>query len=294
LTGRFPPRGANSSQTPVAAAPSGFLATADAGTGIRHVEDVMGMPWMFDICDSGVGPDALGAVVQWLHWVDRSFSTYREDSEVARLNRRELTREQLHPDVREVLDRCEQLRRETGGYFDAAAPYRARSAPGAGYGGPGSVDPSGLVKGWAIARVAAQLRAAGAHNFSVNAGGDALLGGHPAGDDRWRVGIQHPRSARDIAVTLGLSELAIATSGSYVRGAHIQDPFAGRAPAGLLSVTIVGPDIATADAYATAAFAMGATRAGHFCAGLDGYDAVLIRDDDTVITTPGIDALRYA
>jgi FAD:protein FMN transferase len=270
--------------------PSGFLPTS--GAGLRHVEDVMGMPWMFDICDTTVGADALRSVIQWLHWVDATFSTYRADSQIARLNRRELTREQLHPDVREVLDRCEQLRRDTGGYFDIAAPYRARSAPDAGHGGPGSVDPSGLVKGWAIARAAEQLRDAGALNFSVNAGGDALLSGHPDGDDRWRVGIQHPRSPTEIAITLGLRDQAIATSGTYVRGAHIHDPLTGSAPSGLLSVTIVGPDIATADAYATAAFAMGATRAGHFCAGLDGYDAVLIRDDDTVITTTGIDDLR--
>jgi thiamine biosynthesis lipoprotein len=273
----------------VAAAPSAFLPAA----GLRHVEDVMGMPWLFDICDT-VTLETLRPVIQWLHWVDATFSTYRADSQIARLNRRELTREQLHPDVREVLDRCEQLRRTTGGYFDIAAPYRARSAPDAGYGGPGSVDPAGLVKGWAIARVTEQLRDAGARNFSLNAGGDALLSGRPDGDDRWWVGIQHPRSVAEIAMTLGLCDQAIATSGTYVRGAHIHDPLAGRAPSGLLSVTIVGPDVATADAYATAAFAMGATRAGHFCAGLGGYDAVLIRDDDTVITTAGIDELRYA
>jgi thiamine biosynthesis lipoprotein len=57
-------------------------------------------------------------------------------------------------------------------------------------------------------------------------------------------------------------------------------------------VTIVGPDVATADAYATAAFAMGAERAPRFCSTLEGYDAVLIREDDTVLTTSGIDQLR--
>jgi thiamine biosynthesis lipoprotein len=253
----------------------------------------MGMPWIFDICDASVGLEALRAVVQWLHWVDATFSTYRADSEISRLNRGELTREQLHPDVREVLERCEQLRRETGGYFDIAAPYRARTAPSTGDGGPGSVEPSGLVKGWAIARAAQQLRDAGAQNFSVNAGGDALLRGHPDGDDRWRIGILHPRSARDIALTLGLRDLAIATSGAYERGAHIVDPLGTAAPSGLLSVTIVGPDVGAADGYATAAFAMGAIGAARFCSGLDGYDAVLIRDDDTVVTTSGIDQLRY-
>jgi FAD:protein FMN transferase len=254
----------------------------------------MGMPWMFDICDTTVGLEALRPVIEWLHWIDASFSTYRADSQIARLNRRELTREQLHPEVCEVLDRCEQLRASTGGYFDIASPYRAGSGPEAGYGGPGSVDPSGLVKGWAIARAAQQLRDAGAHNFSVNAGGDALLSGHPDGDDHWRVGIQHPRPTSDVAMTLGLRDMAIATSGAYVRGAHIHDPLTGSAPSGLLSATIVGPDVATADACATAAFAMGAARAAQFCVGLDGYDAVLIRDDDTIISTAGIDALRYA
>jgi thiamine biosynthesis lipoprotein len=252
----------------------------------------MGMPWMFDVCGTAVGLEALRAVVERLHWVDAAFSTYRSDSEISRFNRGELARQRLHADVEEVLDRCERLKRETGGYFDVAAPYRDGSAPAAGCGGPGSIDPSGLVKGWAIAGAAKQLRDAGAVSFSVNAGGDALLCGHPDGEDRWRVGIQHPRSAGEMAMTLGLRDMAIATSGTYARGAHIIDPIGRTAPSGLLSVTIVGPDIATADAYATAAFAMGATRAAHFCAGLDGYDAILIRDDDTVITTPGIDQLQ--
>lgn len=250
------------------------------------------MPWMFDICDVTVRREVLRSVIERLHWVDATFSTYRDDSQISRLNRGELTRAQLHADAREVLDRCDQLRRDTDGYFDIAAPYRSATVPSGGYGGPGSLEPSGLVKGWAVAYAARQLRDAGALNFSVNAGGDALLSGHPDGDDRWRVGIQHPRSAADIALTLGLRDLAVATSGTYVRGDHIVDPLADRAPSGLLSVTIVGPDVATADAYATAAFAMGATRAAHFCAGLDGYDAVLIRDDDTVVTTAGIDRLR--
>lgn len=287
---RFPPAGASSSHTRLPASPSGILPTTS--TGLRHVEHVMGMPWMFDICDVSVDIAELRSAVQWLHWVDRTFSPYRADSEISRLNRGELARQDLHADVREVLDHCDALRELTGGYFDIAAPYRSRTAPADGYGGPGSLDPSGLVKGWAIGRVAKHLRQAGAHNLSVNAGGDASVSGHPDGDDRWRVGIQHPRSQRDIAMTLGLRDTAIATSGAYVRGAHIVDPLSGQAPSGLLSVTVVGPDVATADAYATAAFAMGARRAAGFCATLEGYDAVLIQEDDTVLTTPGIDQLR--
>ena len=91
----------------------------------------------------------------------------------------------------------------------------------------------------------------------MNAGGDLVADGHPDGDGAWRVGIQHPRSARDIAITLAIRDAAVATSATYVRGDHIRDPRAAAAPAGLLSVTITGPELPTADAYATAAFAMG-------------------------------------
>jgi thiamine biosynthesis lipoprotein len=258
---------------------------------------------MFDICDPHVQKSALAAAVDWLHWVDATFSTYRTDSEISRLNRGELSPGDLHPDVVAVLERCAGLRDETHGYFDIEAPYRSGSplgsgsgsgaaAPQAGRGGPGSVEPSGLVKGWAVAGVVRILREAGAANFLVNASGDIHAAGHPDGDSAWRVGIQHPRLPAEVALTLALSDAAVATSGTHARGEHICDPFNEESPSGLLSVTITGEDIATADAYATAAFAMGAERAAAWCARLQGYDAALICEDDTILTTRGLAKLR--
>jgi thiamine biosynthesis lipoprotein len=287
----LPGRGANSSHTPLPPAPSGFVPTTRGG--LRHVEHVMGMPVMFDICDPEVAGSALRRAVDWLHWVDATFSTYRADSEISRLNRGELRSAEVHPEVTEVLIRCAELHDETDGYFDIEAPYRPGGrAPEAGCGGAGSVEPSGLVKGWAVAGVVRILREAGATNFLVNASGDIYAAGHPDGANAWRVGIQHPRLAREVALTLALRETAVATSGTQARGEHIIDPFGERAPSGLLSVTITGDDIATADAYATAAFAMGAERAASWCAGLEGYEAALICDDDTVLTTSGLAELR--
>ncbi len=250
----------------------------------------MGMPVMFDICDPGAGTSALQAAVDWLHWVDATFSTYRVDSQISRLNRGELAPQDVHPDVAAVLTRCAELKGETDGYFDIEAPYRAPpesggAAPAAGRGGPGSVEPSGLVKGWAIAGVVRILREAGISDFLVNASGDIHAAGHPDGHSAWRVGIQHPRLPAEIALTLALSDAAVATSGTQARGQHITDPFSRRGPSGLRSVTVTGPDIATADAYATAAFAMGAEQAAAWCAQLEGYEAALIRDDDTILTT---------
>ena len=107
----------------------------------------------------------------------------------------------------------------------------------------------------------------------------------------WRVGIQHPRRRDRVAAVLAASDVGIATSGTYERGAHIIDPHTGRAPEGVLSVSVVGPDVATADAYATAAYAMGPMGA-EWCLGLRGYAAIVILADDTVLSTPAMSRYR--
>ena len=92
---------------------------------------------------------------------------------------------------------------------------------------------------------------------------------------------------------LGLRAGAVATSGTYERGEHILDPHTGLAPEGVLSVTIVGEDLAVADAYATAAFAMG--RAGaRWAATLPGHGAIVILDDDTISYSAGVERLSAA
>ena len=189
------------------------------------VEHVMGMPVRVD------GDIDAPRVFAWLRWVDATFSTYRPDSEISRLGRGE--RFEPHPLVREVLARCRELRAETGGYFDVRAG--------------GRLDPSGYVKGWAVQRAAAFGRG----RFLIDAGGDVLLRGS------WRVGIRHPYVSGKLAAALTLSDGAVATSGAYERGPHVLDPFTGRPATGLSSVTVIGRDLGTVDAYATAAFAAG-------------------------------------
>jgi len=247
-------------------------------TGLRRVEQIMGMPISIDVRDAGIEPAALERAFAWLRFVDETFSTYRDDSEVSRLACGELALDDAHPEVRYVLGRCEQLRRETGGYFDARGTGR------------GPLDPSGLVKGWSVDRAARILEIAGACNYLVNAGGDIRLRGRPAPGARWRVGIQHPIVRDRLAAVIEADDLAIATSGEYERGAHILDPHTGEAPTGVLSVTVVGPDLATADAYATAAFAMGED-GPRWTARLAPYEAMTILADERVLLTGGFPAV---
>jgi thiamine biosynthesis lipoprotein len=189
------------------------------------VEHVMGMPVRVE------GAIDARRVFAWLRWVDATFSTYRADSEISRLDRAELR--DPHPLVLEVLARCEELRRETGGLFDVRAG--------------GRLDPSGYVKGWAVQRAAAFGRG----RFLIDAGGDVVLRG------TWRVGIRHPYERDALAAAITVADCAVATSGAYERGAHIVDPRTGRPATGLSSVSVVGRDLGTADAYATAAFVAG-------------------------------------
>ena len=244
-----------------------------------RVEHVMGMPIVVDVRDDGIGAAAVDSVFDWLRFVDGTFSTYQDESEISRLNRGELALADAHETVREVLARCEELRHETDGYFDARAPIA------------GSLDPSGLVKGWAVDRAGAVLEEHGARNYAVNAGGDMVLRGGALPDDRWRVGIQHPRLRDRIAKVVAAKDLAVATSGAYARGEHVVDPHTARPPAGVLSVTITGPQLATADAYATAAFAMGKSGPAWTARLPIGYEAMTILADDRVLLTPGFPAL---
>jgi thiamine biosynthesis lipoprotein len=214
----------------------------------HHVEHVMGMAISIDVRDH-VGVDAIDAVVVWLHHVDATFSTHRADSQVSRLGLGEIELDDLDDEVLAVMELCEQVYVDTDGAFDilsVPAPNGSR------------LDPSGLVKGWAIERAAGILEAYGAANFCINAGGDIALRGTAGADAPWRVGIRHPGERLASAAVLAVSgPCAVATSATYERGAHIVDPATGAPTADLASVTIVGPDLTFVDAYATAVFVMG-------------------------------------
>lgn len=251
--------------------------TAPAARTVR-VEPVMGTVVSFDVRDDAPGiDDALAHAVAVLHAIDETFSTYRPSSAISRLERGDLALTDAPADVRWVLVRCAQLRQETGGYFDVRAT--------------GRLDPSALVKGWALERATRVLEAAGLGNFCITGGGDVVCRGAAAPGDRWHIGVQHPLDREAIAAVVVGTDLAVATSGAYERGDHVRDPYGGAAPRGVRSVTVTGPDLGFADAYSTAAFAMGAQGpawTAHLPA--RGYEAMTILAAGTVRSTPGFPA----
>ena len=203
----------------------------------------MGTAISLDVRDADVRPGALDDVFAWFRRVDDTFSTYKEHSPISRLGRGEISVADCDPEVEWVLHRCEEIRRMTGGYFDAWAS--------------GTLDPSGLVKGWSVEVASAMLVERGSANHCINAGGDIRLRGEPEPGRPWHAGISHPLERNALTVVVVGKELAVATSGTAERGLHVIDPLSRRPAATLASVTLVGPDLTLTDAYATAAVAMG-------------------------------------
>jgi thiamine biosynthesis lipoprotein len=219
---------------------------------------------------SPAAADAVAAVYSELREVDATFSTYRADSAVSRLNRGGLALADADPDVREVADRCAAARTRTGGLFDADRP-------------DGTWDPSGLVKGWATERAARLLAAVGV-DWCLNAGGDVVVL-CPSGEE-FGIGIQDPADPTRVGAVVRRSSGGVATSGSAARGAHIYDPRTGRVvTGGAASVTVAGPSLETADVLATAAFVAGPDWAD-VLAREPGYCALAMFDGGRVVVTP--------
>jgi thiamine biosynthesis lipoprotein len=242
----------------------------------NRVIHVMGMAVSIDIRadppDLGALDEAVAEVGQWLGWVDGTFSTYQDDSDVSRLARGELDVAAAAPEVAEVLALGERFREATGGYFDVRAG--------------GRLDPSGVVKGWAVERASELLLAAGFADHAVNAGGDIRVRGRPGPGRKWRVGIAHPHVQGGLAGVAEVADGAVATSGTAERGAHVIDPHTGQAALELASVTVVGPELVAADVYATAALAMGRAAPG-WLEGLAGHEAFVVGADATTWHTAG-------
>ena len=209
-----------------------------------------------------------------LHEVDRVFSTYKADSPLSRLRRGELSLGQAPPEVADVLDLCRDAREATGGWFDPWAM-------------PGGVDPTGLVKGWAAGRALEALRASGAHGALVNAAGDLVGFGGVSEHQAFKAGIADPREPTRLAAVVVLRG-ALATSGTYERGAHLMNPHTRVRESAVASASVTGDDPALADAWATALCVGGEAVLEHLGRAL-GYEALLIGHDGRSVASAGFE-----
>lgn len=163
------------------------------------------------------------------------------------------------PDQREI--------DEARSHVDASAIMLDNAASSVAFSRPGmAIDLGGIAKGYAADRAAVVLRANGIVSALINAGGDMRCMGERPGGGPWKVGVRHPRRRDALACEISLTDRGIDTSGDYERYAmvagrrcsHIIDPRRG-IPVGdtVVSATVIAPDSATADIYATALCILG-------------------------------------
>lgn len=226
--------------------------------GKRYEIQVWGTVLFLDLGSTSISEgsmdEAVESVKEFVYEVDEVFSTYKDGSFVSRLRRCEIDIAQCPTDLQEVWQLCAAARDLTGGAFD---PWAVA----------GGFDPSGYVKGWAADRVAQILLGAGCQQVQVNAAGDLTLRGGVVEKGvvgPWKIGVVNPDNRQEVLRIFEIFDGAIATSGTYERGAHIFDPHTGTIAIGAMSATVLGPDGGLADALATALMVAGADGASWF------------------------------
>ena len=239
-------------------------------------------------------------IEQVLEQVNKTFSTWDENSELSLLNQKPINQWiKVSSELFFVLDQSKKIYQQTQGYFD---PGMGRLIDAWGFGAskvaqkpsraqvsellPLSsiqylqledgrvkktrdihVNLSAIAKGFGVDQVAKLLKENQVQNYLVEIGGEVITSGKQ-GEKVWMLGIERPNGTEPIAIAL--NNQAIATSGNYrhyfvwegVRYMHILTPSSGLpANTDLASVSVLDKQTMVADAYATAMMAMGSKKA---------------------------------
>ena len=156
------------------------------------------------------------------------------------------------------------------------------------------IDLNSIAKGYTVDMAARRLESLGIGDYIIEIGGEIRCRGrNPRGGD-WVVGIDSPFEGnndpgRSLQTRLALRDMSLATSGNYRRYrtdaegnkvAHTIDPRTGRSSLSrLLSVTVIRPECAEADALCTMFMAMGDREALEFARQADTLALYFIMDD---------------
>ena len=275
------------------------------------------------------GLAALEAVFQEADRIDRLMSTYKDDSEISKINRTaaesavvvshelyqliarsleisvltqgafDITydsvgqhydfRERQRPDDETVVSELENIDYRYVELDDQSASIRFLQ-DGV------RINLGGIAKGYVVERGIDILRSKGIENAIVTAGGDSRLLGDRRGRP-WMVGIRDPRKDGEVAISVPLQDEAISTSGDYerffdedgVRYHHIIQPGTGMPASGVHSATVFGPDAITTDALSTSVFVMGVDLGLRMIAVLPDYESIVIDAEGQVFFSDGLE-----
>lgn len=246
---------------------------------MKDQRTAMGMPVIIDIVDQNSTLKDIDDLFEYFEYIEQIFSPFRENSETCRINRDEISPNDYSPEMKEILLLAEQTKKDTDGFFNIETF-------------PGKINPVGIVKGWAIYNAAKILEKKGFKNFYVDIGGDIQTKGLNQEGKKWKIGIRNPFSdtpGQELIKIVYLSGEGIATSGNYLRGEHIYNPFNPKEKLeDLVSFSIIGPNIYEADRFATAVFAMG-KEGINFIENISGFEGYMVTRDKRATMTSGFE-----
>ncbi len=185
--------------------------------------------------------------------IDRSMSTYRQDSELSSFNHSRITEWQpVSEALAKLVLEALEISHWSGGAFDVTVgplvnlwgfgpdPKSQQTPPDAmiaaarervGYDKlavrlqPPAlakripdlyVDLSAIAKGYAVDNVALHLEGLGIHDYMVEIGGELCLKGLSPRGGPWRIAIERPvAKVREVEKILALTNISVATSGDY-------------------------------------------------------------------------------
>jgi len=282
----------------------------------------------FGVADGALAADCSERVFAEMRRIEALMSTYRDDSEITRVNdNAALEPVAISAELKRLIERSIDFSKLSGGAFDItyasigyAYDYRQHRQPDDAtvaaklpaidyrhielegnrvhFSRPGvRIDLGGIAKGYAVDRAVDIAGKCGISRAMISAGGDSRIVGDHDGRP-WMIGIRHPRQDDGIALRLPLSDSAISTSGDYERYFiaddgkrvhHILNPATGRPSQGSWSATVIGPDAMTTDALSTTIFILGADKGLALIEKLDGFDAIVIDSGGTVHYSSGFE-----
>jgi FAD:protein FMN transferase len=154
----------------------------------------------------------------------------------------------------------------------------------------------GIGKGYAAEKAKNILQQMGIQSGIVNAAGDLTAWGFQENGEPWTIGIADPDARHHPFSSLNITNMAIATSGSYVKYvvidgkkySHTIDPKTGLPVSGIKSVTIIAPNAELADALATPVMVMGITTGLHLVNQLPNISCIIIDDNNKLYTSSNI------
>ena len=278
--------------------------------------------------DPEAGREALEEVFNEASRIDHLMSTYKDASEISKINREAAERPiVISSELFGLIQRSLDISVLTRGAFDITYDsvgqhydFRAQQRPDTAtveaerqlinyrlvrleqasgtifFEREGvRINLGGIAKGYVVERGIDLLRQRGIENAIVTAGGDSRLLGDRRGRP-WMVGVRDPRADHEVALSVPLADEAISTSGDYVRYFeedgiryhHIIKPSTGAPAEGVHSATVFGPDAVITDALSTSVFVMGVDRGLSLIGTLPDYESIVIDASGRMFYSDGL------